>query len=136
MKFAFTQHLLSLSAPPFRWFYDVNSAKTHQIGYLLSPNIPISGKADDSKYNYIHFLLLFSPFSLLSLSVGCSSIQYHHQAWWSKYVERGDGKYSWWLIRQPYEAWVEEHKWIISFLNKKRTRYMEQQQQKITSSMA
>jgi hypothetical protein len=48
----------------FRWFYDVNSAKTHQIGYLLSPNILFSPKTDDSKYNYIHFLLLFSPFSL------------------------------------------------------------------------
>jgi hypothetical protein len=59
----------SHTAPPFRWFYDVNSAKTHQIGYLLSPNIPISGKLMTANIiTYIfycclvlsHFVVLFS----------------------------------------------------------------------------
>lgn len=56
-----------------RWFYDVNSAETHQRGYLIKQSP--KHRSDDSKYNYIHFLLLFSSFSL---RCAMTEIQYRH----------------------------------------------------------
>lgn len=97
-EFAFTSSTLSqYRLHLFRWFYDVNSAKTHQIGYLLSPNIlSLLPKTDDSKYNYIHFLLLFSPFSL---HISCHFSGIGWTATMIEYVEGGLEKSSWWHIR-------------------------------------
>lgn len=53
------------STPPIQWFYDVNSAE-NPSNSLFDQQTP-KHKTDDSKYNYIHFLLLF----IRSFSLRC-----------------------------------------------------------------
>lgn len=78
LRFSIQQfHLCLLITPKAaqfeRWFYDVNSVETHQRGYLIKQSP--KHRSDDSKYNYIHFLLLFSSFSLRCVM---TEIQYRH----------------------------------------------------------
>lgn len=68
-------------------------------------------KTDDSKYNYIHFLLLFRPISLLC-SVLWSNIIISHD---DLNTSAEGGKSPWKLIRQARELEWKKHKWMKSF---------------------
>lgn len=98
-----------IRAPPFRWFYDVNSAENPSNRlFALLPEM----KTDDSKYNYIHFLLLLRPFSRAPANPISSSG--HDDVNTYRQKKRGDEK----KIPRDFDGLLDRRWWRVARVEK------------------